>query len=147
MATKGITLEFPDGTKKEFPKGTTAMQVAEGIGLRLAKEALSAKLDETVIELERPIEENGKFRILTWNDDEGKKSLWHTGAHVLAEAVRSLYKDARNTIGPPIDEGFYQDFFVNKPFTPQDLDKIEKKMLEIIKSKRKIEREVVDKKT
>lgn len=142
-----ITLEFPDGTKKEFKKGITPEEIAQGIGPRLAKEALSAKLGERIIELESPIEEDGTFRILTWNDDEGKKSLWHTGAHVLAEAVRSLYKNARNTIGPPIEEGFYQDFYTEKPFTPEDLVKIEKKMNEIIKEKRKIEREVVDKKT
>ncbi|HLC79951.1 MAG TPA: threonine--tRNA ligase [archaeon] len=141
-----ITLEFPDGSKKEYPKGITALEVAQKIGPRLAKEALSAKLGESTIELEMPIESSAKFKILTWNDDEGKKSLWHSGAHVLAEAVRSIYKDARNTIGPPIDEGFYQDFFTKTPFTPQDLEKIEKKMMEIIKSKRKIEREVVDKK-
>ena len=124
-----ITLEFPDGNKKEFPSGTTAAQVAAGIGPRLAKEALSAKLGERVIELELPIEESGKFRILTWNDLEGKQSMWHSCAHVLAQAVTSLYKDAKNTIGPPVEDGFYQDFFVEKPFTPEDLAKIEKKML------------------
>src|SRR3989344_8243083 len=141
-----ITLEFPDGSKKEYPKGITALEVAQKIGPRLAKEALSAKLGESTIELEMPIESSAKFKILTWNDNEGKKSLWHSGAHVLAEAVRSLYKEARNTIGPPIDEGFYQDFYTPKPFTPEDLGQIEKKMLEIIKAKRKIERHVVDKK-
>ena len=128
-----ITLEFPDGSKKDFEKGITAQKIAEGIGPRLAKEALCAQLGERTIELELPIEENGKFRINTWDDLEGKKSLWHTGAHVLAEAVRALYKDARNTIGPPLEEGFYQDFYATKPFTPEDFEKIEKKMLEIIK--------------
>ncbi|MCR4369039.1 MAG: threonine--tRNA ligase [archaeon] len=142
-----ITLEFPDGSKKEFEKGITAQKIAEGIGPRLAKEALSAQLGEKTIELELPIEEGGKFKINTWEDLEGKKSLWHTGAHVLAEAVRSLYKDARNTIGPPLEEGFYQDFYTPRPFTPDDFEKIEKKMMEIIKSKRKIERSVVDKQT
>ena len=141
-----ITLEFPDGSKQKFAKGITAKEIAQKIGQRLARDALAAKLDERIIELEFPIEENGKFRILTWNDAEGKAALWHTGAHVLAEAVRSLYKDARNTIGPPIEEGFYQDFYATKPFTSDDFEKIEKKMMEIIKSKRKIERSVVDKK-
>src|SRR3989338_4278491 len=142
-----ITLEFPDGTKQKFAKGTTAKEIAGKIGQRLARDALAAKLDERIIELELPIDESGKFRILTWNDAEGKAALWHTGAHVLAEAVRALYKDARNTIGPPIEEGFYQDFYTPGSFTPDDLEKIEKKMMEIIKSKRKIERTVVDKKT
>src|SRR3989344_3106514 len=122
--TNNIILDFPDGTKKEYPHGTTPRQLAEKIGPRLAKEALSAQLDEKIIELEYPIEENGKFRILTWNDLEGKQSLWHTGAHVLAEAVRSLYKDARNTIGPPLEEGFYKDFYTPRPFSPEDLGKI-----------------------
>ncbi len=146
MAAK-IILEYPDGSKKEFPKGTTAGKIAESIGPRLAKEALSAQLDERTIELEMPIEENGKFRILTWNDPEGKKSLWHTGAHVLAEAVKDVFPQAKPTIGPPIEEGFYYDFFTDMPFTPEDLGKIEKKMLEIVKEKRHIEREVVDRKT
>ncbi len=142
-----ITLEFPDGKKLEFKSGTTAREIAEKIGPRLAKDALSAKLGERVIELELPIEESGKFRILTWDDAEGKKSMWHTGAHVLAEAVLALYPDAKPTIGPPIDEGFYYDFFVERPFTPEALEKIRKKMMEIVNEKRKIEREVVDKKS
>src|SRR3989338_112152 len=143
----GITLEFPDGSRQEFPKGITAKEIAKKIGQRLARDALAAKLDERIIELEFPIEENGKFRILTWNDAEGKAALWHTGAHVLAEAVRALYKDARNTIGPPLEEGFYQDFYTPRPFSPEDFPEIEKKMMEIIKSKRKIVRSVVDMKT
>ena len=139
----GITLEFPDGSRQEFPKGITAKEIAAKIGQRLARDALSAKLDDKVIELELPIEESGKFRILTWNDLEGKQSLWHSAAHVLAEAVTSLYPHAKPTIGPPIEEGFYYDFFVEKPFTNEDLEKIEKKMNEIVKEKRNIEREVV----
>src|SRR3989344_6951271 len=101
----GITLEFPDGSRQEFPKGITAKEIAAKIGQRLARDALSAKLDDKVIELELPIEESGKFRILTWNDLEGKQSLWHSAAHVLAEAVTSLYPHAKPTIGPPIEEG------------------------------------------
>ena len=142
-----LSLEFPDGSKKKFANGVTAMEIAEGIGKRLASEALSAKINERVVELEAPLEESGKFRILTWDDLEGKQSLWHTGAHVLAEAVRALYKDARNTIGPPLEEGFYQDFYTPRPFSPEDFPEIEKKMMEIIKSKRKIVRSVVDMKT
>lgn len=146
MPTGKIILEFPDGSRNEFKKGITAQEVAEGIGQRLAADALSAKLNDRIIELDLPIEESGNFRILTWNDLEGKQSLWHTAAHVLAEAVTSMYRDARNTIGPALEEGFYQDFFTEKPFTPDDLGKIEKKMMEIIKEKRTIVREVVDKK-
>ncbi len=141
-----ITLEFPDKSKKKFSSGITAQKIAEQIGPRLAQAALSAKLDDKIIELDLPIKENGKFSILTWEDIEGKKSLWHTASHVLAEAVTSLFPDAKPTIGPPIEEGFYYDFFVKKNFTPEDLAKIEKKMMQIISEKRKIEREEVDKK-
>jgi threonyl-tRNA synthetase len=140
-----ITLEFPDGTKKEFQKNTTAQQIAESIGQKLAKEALSAKINEKIIELDLPIQESGKFKILTWQDDEGKKSMWHTASHVLAEAVTELFPEAKPTIGPPIEEGFYYDFYTKEPFTPEDLNKIEKKMQEIIKEKRKIEREETEK--
>ncbi len=146
MAPGHIRLEFPDGEKKEFGKGITAQEIAEKIGPRLAKEALSAKLGERVIELDLPIEEGGKFRILTWNDLEGKQSLWHTGAHVLAEAVMSIFPDAKPTIGPPIEEGFYYDFHTKNTFTPLDLAKIEARMAEIIREKKAIVREVVDKK-
>ncbi len=142
-----ITLEFPDGAKKEYGKGTTALQVAQSIGPRLAKDALSAKLGERIIELDLPIEQGGKFRILTWQDEEGKKSLWHSAAHVLAEAVKELFPKAQPTMGPPIEEGFYYDFFSERPLTPDDLGKIEKKMLEIVNEKRKIEREEVDRKS
>jgi len=145
MAGK-VVLEYPDGSKKEFAQGITALEIAGQIGPRLAKEALSAKLNERIIELERPIEEGGKFRILTWNDDEGKKSLWHTSSHVMAQAVKSIFPNALPTIGPAIDEGFYYDFYVERPFTPQGLEAIEKKMNEIIKQKSKIVREEIDKK-
>jgi threonyl-tRNA synthetase len=140
-----IILEFPDGTKKEFQKNTTAQQIAESIGTKLAKEALSAKINEKIIEMDTPIQESGKFKILTWQDDEGKKSMWHTASHVLAEAVTELFPEAKPTIGPPIEEGFYYDFHTKEPFTPEDLNKIEKKMQEIIKEKRKIEREETEK--
>src|SRR3989338_4712262 len=94
-----ITLEFPDGKKQKFAKGITAKEIAQKIGQRLARDALAAKLDERIIELELPIEEDGKFRILTWNDPEGKQALWHTASHVLAEAVVSLFPKAKPTIG------------------------------------------------
>ncbi|PIN84813.1 MAG: threonine--tRNA ligase [Candidatus Diapherotrites archaeon CG11_big_fil_rev_8_21_14_0_20_37_9] len=140
-----ITLEFPDGSKKNYKKGITAHEIAHGISQGLAREALSAKLNDKIIELELPLEESGKFRLLTWDDLEGKKSLWHTGSHVMAEAVTKLFPNAKPTIGPPIDEGFYYDFYTEKPFSTEDLAKIEKQMMEIVKEKRKIEREIVSK--
>ncbi|MEM4326732.1 MAG: TGS domain-containing protein, partial [Candidatus Diapherotrites archaeon] len=138
---KQITIEFPDGTTKKYEEGITPKKIAESISQKLAQEALAAKLNETIIELEQPIKENGKIKILTWQDQEGKKSLWHTASHVLAEAVTTLYPEAKPTIGPPIEEGFYYDFYIEKSFTPKDLEEIEKKMKEIIKEKRQIERQ------
>ncbi len=145
MAEK-IELVFPDGRKKEFPKGTTGKKVAESIGPRLAKDALAVQLDERTLELDLPINESGKFRVLTWNDLEGKKALWHTGAHVLNEAVQELFPNALAAIGPPIDEGFYYDFDMETPLGKEDLEKIEKKFMEIISRHEKIKRKEVTQK-
>ncbi|MBI4044893.1 MAG: threonine--tRNA ligase [Candidatus Diapherotrites archaeon] len=141
-----ITLVFPDGKKKEFRKGATGLEVAASIGERLARDALAVKLGERTIELDAPLEESGNFRILTWNDAEGKKALWHTAAHVLNEAVQEVFPDALPAIGPPIDEGFYFDFDVSHPFTKEDLEKIEKKMIEIISRKEKVHGKKLEKK-
>lgn len=140
-----IILEFPDNKKKDFKKGVTGLEVAKSIGPRLAKDALAVELNGKTIELNEPLEENGKFRVLTWNDLEGKKALWHTASHVLNEAVQELFPNALPTIGPPTDEGFYYDFDVQKTFSQEDLEKIEKKMLEIIQQNKKIAKKMVSK--
>lgn len=135
-----IELVFPDGSKQSFKKGTPGKMVAEKIGARLAKDALAVQLNGIVLELDRPLEESGSFRVLTWKDLDGKKALWHSASHVLAEAVHELFPKALPTLGPPIDEGFYYDFDVEKPFSEDDLEKIERKMLEIVKKKQRIVR-------
>ncbi|MFH0955369.1 MAG: threonine--tRNA ligase [Candidatus Micrarchaeota archaeon] len=140
-----IELVFPDQTRQKFPGGITGRQVAEKIGSRLALDALAVELNGTIFELERPLTENGEFRVLTWKDLDGKKALWHTASHVLAEAVHELYPNALPTIGPPIDDGFYYDFDVEQPFNEEDLQKIEQKMLEIFKKNRTIVRHDVTK--
>lgn len=140
-----IELIFPDETKHHFPNGTTGKQVTETIGKRLAQDALAVMVNGTIIELERPLDHGGNFRVLTWKDLDGKKALWHTAAHVLNEAVQSVFPNAKPTIGPPIDEGFYFDFDVEKPFSEQDLEKIEEKMKKIIAENRTITREEVTK--
>src|SRR3989344_2343497 len=124
MKTTSITLTFPDHSSHEFSTGTTGRQVAESIGKRLAQDALAAKLDERIIELSLPIPNSGAFSVLTWKDLEGKQALWHTVAHLLAEAVTELYPGALPTIGPPQEEGVYYDFATVKSFTPEDLEKI-----------------------
>lgn len=141
-----ITLRFPDGSKESFSKGITGKEVAQKIGARLAKDALAVQLNGATLELDRPIEEDGDFRVLTWNDLPGKQSLWHTGSHVLAEAVTALFPNAKPSLGPPIEDGFYYDFDVEKPFSEEDLQKIENKMKEIVKRNEHLKRHEVSKK-
>src|SRR3989344_557594 len=138
-----ITIELPDGTKKQHPKGVTGIQIAQSIGARLARDAVAIKVNNELYDLFRPIEQDAKIMILTFDQKEGKSAFWHSTAHVLAQAVLSLFPDAKPTIGPPIDEGFYYDFDVKKPFAADDLEKIEKKMEEIVKSDYSISRAVV----
>ena len=140
-----IELLFPDGKKKEFKTGTTGLEVAKSIGPRLAADALAVELNGKTIELNEPVPESGKIKILTWDSLDGKKALWHTAAHVLNEAVQSLFPKALPTIGPPIDEGFYYDFDSEKPFLQEDLEKIEEKMREIISKKGTIAKKIVSK--
>src|SRR3989344_6059109 len=138
-----ITIELPDGTKKQHPKGVTGIQIAQSIGARLARDAVAIKVNNELYDLFRPIEQDAKIMILTFDQKEGKSAFWHSTAHVLAQAVLSLFPDAKPTIGPPIDEGFYYDFDVKKPFTADDLVKIEKKMDEVVKANHSISRAVV----
>ena len=138
-----ITIELPDGTKKQHPKGVTGTQIAQSIGQRLAKDAVAIKVNNELYDLFRPIEADAKIIILTFDQKEGKAAFWHSTAHVLAQAVISLFPDAKPTIGPPIDEGFYYDFDVKKPFTHEDLEKIEKKMEDVVKANHSISRAVV----
>ena len=126
-----ITLTFPDGSKKEFEKGATGAQIAEGIGRKLAQDALAIKVDDQVQSLFIPIEKDAKINILTWKDAEGKATFWHSTAHILAHAISRLYPNAKNTIGPPIEEGFFYDFDDLK-ITPDDFPKIEAEMQKIV---------------
>lgn len=141
-----ITIQLPDGSGKTFPSGVTGFEIAKSISPRLAKEAIAAKVNGKAIDLSRPLESDAEVRILTWDDREGKEIFWHSSAHVMAQAVREVFPDARLAIGPPIDEGFYYDFDVEKPFSPEDLEKIEKKMTEIVAEDAPFHREVYDRK-
>jgi len=134
-----ITIKFPDGSKREYESGTTPMQVAESIGPRLAKEAVAGFLNEEMVDMNRPIEKNSSLRLITTKDGESVEVLRHSTAHVLAEAVVALFPEAKPTIGPVVEEGFYYDFD-HPPFKPEDLEKIEKKMQEIISKELGFER-------
>ena len=141
-----ITITLKDGSETKYPEGITALQIAEKISKRLAKEALVAKFNGITIDLNKPLRENGELEIYTFETDEGKHCYRHSSSHILAEAVQRLFPGTKLGIGPSIEEGFYYDFDSQRKFTPEDLEKIEKEMEKIIKEnkefqKREISRE------
>jgi threonyl-tRNA synthetase len=130
-----VNIKFPDGSVKDFPKGTTGYEIAKSISPRLAKEAVAVKVNGYIRDLHTPIDGDAPVEILTFDNQEGRQVFWHSSSHIMAQAVLDLFPSAKLAIGPPIDEGFYYDFEVETPFSPEDLDKIEKRMSEIIKEK------------
>ncbi len=142
MANSQISLEFPDGSKREFPAGITGRAVAESIAKSLAKKSVAYALDGEMRDLVDPIERDGKLELITREDDRALELIRHDAAHVMAEAVQELWPGTQVTIGPVIENGFYYDFAKNEPFTPEDLPKIEKKMREIIARNHSFEKEI-----
>ena len=142
MTTVRMTL--PDGSHRDTPRGSTARQVAEGIGAGLARAALAARVNGEIWDLDRPIESDASIAILTERDPEALQLLRHSSAHILATAVRELFPNAGIGFGPPIDDGFYYDFQVDRPFTPEDLERLENKMAEVAARDFPFVREVVD---
>ncbi|MBI2107535.1 threonine--tRNA ligase [Candidatus Woesearchaeota archaeon] len=135
-----IKITLPDGSIKEYNKGITAGEIACSIGRRLGEDALAASADGKIIDLSIPINHDAKLRILTFRDKEGVEVFRHSTAHLLAHAVVELFPDAKPTIGPVVEEGFYYDFDVEHNFTPEDLTKIEERMLEIASKDHKVKR-------
>ncbi|MDH3369375.1 MAG: threonine--tRNA ligase [Gemmatimonadota bacterium] len=142
--SKTISLTLPDGTVRSAPAGTTARAVAESIGPRLARAAVAARVDGEVWDLDRPISRDAAFEVLTEDHPDALNVVRHSAAHVLATAVRQLFPEANIGFGPPIQDGFYYDFEVPRPFTPEDLEGIERKMLEVTAADYPFEREEVD---
>jgi threonyl-tRNA synthetase len=142
-----ISLQFPDGSRREFKPGVTGREVAESITKSLAKKAVAMALDGQVKDLAEPIKADAKIRILTREDQEALALIRHDAAHVMAEAVQELYPGTQVTIGPVIENGFYYDFARDEPFTPEDLPVIEAKMREIIARDSPFSCEVVDRAT
>lgn len=138
-----ITLEFPDGNKKEFKKGTTGEEIAQSISPGLKKQALAVKLDDEFIDLRTPLQRGGKIEIITYKTDEGIDILRHSTAHLMAQAIKRLYKDVKFGVGPVIEEGFYYDIDMEYSLTPEDLPKIEKEMQRIVDENLEIVREEV----
>src|SRR6202790_912855 len=127
-----VALTFPDGTSRDYPNGITGLDIAKGISPSLARRTVAMALDGVVTDLADPIERDAKIEFLTREDTRSLELIRHDCAHVLAEAVQSLWPGTQVTIGPVIENGFYYDFFRNQPFTPEDFAAIEKKMREII---------------
>jgi len=127
-----IHVKLPDGSVKEVPKGTTALDIAKSIGARLAEAALAAKTNGDLIDLTRPLEKDTDLRILTDRDPEALEVYRHSSAHLLAAAVLELFPETKLGHGPPTDSGFFYDFYRPTPFGPEDLEKIEKKMQELV---------------
>ena len=139
-----VRVTLPDGSVREVAPGTTARGVAESIGAGLARAALAARVDGAIWDLDRPIERDVTLAILTDRDPDALEVLRHSAAHVLATAVRDLFPGAGIGFGPPIEDGFYYDFEVPRPFTPEDLERIEARMGEVAQSDYPFVREVVD---
>jgi threonyl-tRNA synthetase len=127
-----VTLTFPDGARREYPDGISGAEIAKGISPSLAKRSVAMALDGTVADLADPIEHDTRIEFLTREDPRALPLIRHDAAHVLAEAVQTLWPGTQVTIGPVIENGFYYDFFRNQPFTPDDFAAIESKMREII---------------
>ena len=131
-----IKITLPDGSIKEFEKGTTPMEVAKSISEGLARNVISAKFNDETVEVSTPLNTDGDLVLFTWSNDEGKKAFWHSTSHVMAQAIQDLYPGAKLTIGPAIERGFYYDIdFGEQKISDNDFKKIEDRMLEIARGK------------
>jgi threonyl-tRNA synthetase len=145
MAASEIHVTLPDGRVLDVPRGATPYDVAREIGPGLARAAIAAEVDGHIVDLHRPLESDTALRILTARDPEALDVLRHSAAHVLATAVREVRPEAKIGFGPAIEDGFYYDFQVDRPFTPEDLEEIEERMRRIAEAGYPFERRVVSK--
>jgi len=131
-----IKITFPDGADKNFESGISVLEVAKSISEGLARNVLSAKFNDEIVETSTSLNKDGNITFFTWKDDEGKSAFWHSSAHVLAEAILDLYPSTKLTIGPSIENGFYYDAdFGNISFSEKDLSELEKKFIELARNK------------
>ncbi len=141
-----IKITLPDGSVREYPQGSSSMDIALSISEGLARNVLAAKVNGQVWDATRPIETDAAVQLLTWNDTDGKATFWHSSAHLLAEAIEALYPGTKFGIGPAIETGFYYDIDLGgKPFSQEDFKKIEDKMLELARQKNEYKRTAVSK--
>ncbi|MFO7311097.1 MAG: threonine--tRNA ligase [Bacillota bacterium] len=139
-----VTVRLPDGTVREYPRGTTVREVAQDLGGRIAQEALVARVNGRLVDLFFRLEEDAEIELLTPETEAGLEVLRHSTAHVMAQAVKRLFPEARLAIGPPIENGFYYDFDLPRPLTPEDLEKIAAEMRRIINEDYAFSRQEMD---
>ncbi|MEO8933655.1 MAG: threonine--tRNA ligase [Xanthomarina sp.] len=141
-----IQITLPDGSIKSFEKHTTVIEVAKSISEGFARNVISAKFNDTVLETSTPLTTDGSLILYTWKDDDGKKAFWHSSAHILAQAIEELYPNAKLWVGPAIDNGFYYDIDLgDATITDKDFKQIENKMLEIARGKHEFKMREVSK--
>ncbi|MES2678296.1 MAG: threonine--tRNA ligase [Bacteroidota bacterium] len=141
-----IKITLPDGSVREYENGTTSMQVAQSISEGLARNVLAAKINNEVWDASRPIHTDANLSLLTWNDELGKETMWHSSAHIMAEALEALYPGVQFWVGPPLENGFYYDVDLNgQTLTPADFEKIEQKMLELARQNNSFTRKEISK--
>ncbi|HEY8402372.1 MAG TPA: threonine--tRNA ligase [Cytophagaceae bacterium] len=142
-----IKITLPDGSVREFPEGVTGLDVAKSISEGLARNVIAAKVDDEVWDATRPIKKDSRIKLLTWDDPEGKSTFWHSSAHLMAEALESLYPGVKFGIGPAIETGFYYDVdFGDRVFSQEEFKAVEDKMLELARQKSDYVRKEVSKK-
>src|SRR6476661_2304832 len=141
-----IKITLPDGSVREYEKGTTSLQIAKSISEGLARKVLAAHVNGQVWDLSRPINSDATFKLLTWDDAEGKSTFWHSSAHLLAEAVESLYPGVKFWVGPPVEKGFYYDMDLGgRQLNEDDVKKLEVKISELAKQGNKYIRKEISK--
>jgi threonyl-tRNA synthetase len=132
MAEREITVILPDSSERRVPAGTPVVEVLVGLGQQVPADLIAARVNGKAVDLSRPLTDDAKLEPIPWDDPEGQKIYHHSTTHIMAQAVKALFPDTKITIGPAIDDGFYYDFDRQQPFTPEDLERIETKMREII---------------
>src|SRR5258706_11505717 len=141
-----IKITLPDGAVREYNKGTSALDIAKSISEGLARKVLAASVNGQVWDATRPINEDATLKLLTWNDNDGKSTFWHSSAHLMEEAVESMYPGVKFWVGPPVENGFYYDMDLgDKKMNEEDLAKLEKKMQELSKENNSYQRKEISK--
>ena len=141
-----INVTFPDGAVRQYEKGTTALDIAKSISEGLARKVLAANINGQVWDATRPINDDASIKLLTWNDAEGKSTFWHSSAHLMAEAVESLFPGVKFWVGPPVEHGFYYDMDLgDRKMNEEDLARLEKKMNELAKQNNSYSRKEITK--